>query len=69
VGSPSEARTILVIVICLLFEICDLEFLVTTADCLKWVKTIEAPQAAAQSRILYLLKRIKYEATISPGNA
>jgi hypothetical protein len=27
VGSPSEARTILVIVICLIFEICDLEFL------------------------------------------
>jgi hypothetical protein len=46
-----------------------LEFLVTTADCLKWVKTIEAPQGAAQSRILYLIKRIEYEATISPGNA
>ena len=27
VGSPSEARTILVIVICLIFEICDLKFL------------------------------------------
>ena len=28
VGSPSEARTILVIVICLIFVICYLEFLV-----------------------------------------
>jgi hypothetical protein len=27
VGSPSEARTILVIVICLIFDICDLEFI------------------------------------------
>ena len=25
-----------VIVICLLFEICDLEFLLTSADCHKW---------------------------------
>jgi hypothetical protein len=31
VGSPSEARTILVIVICLIFDICDLEFSVTLA--------------------------------------
>ena len=29
VGSPSEARTILVIVICLIFVICYLEFLIT----------------------------------------
>jgi hypothetical protein len=41
VGSPSEARTILVIVICLIFDICDLEFLVTPADCRKRGKTIE----------------------------
>ena len=34
---------ILVIVIYLLFEICDLEFLVTPADCRQWGKTIEAP--------------------------
>jgi hypothetical protein len=27
VGGPSEARTIFVIVICLIFEICDLKFL------------------------------------------
>gem|GEM_PF-2335349 len=36
-GSPSEARTILVIVICLIFVICYLEFLVTLA--LKYSKT------------------------------
>ena len=34
---------ILVIVICLLFEICYLEFLVTPADCRKRGKSIEAP--------------------------
>jgi hypothetical protein len=34
---------ILVIVICLLFEICDLEILVTSADCRNSGKTIEAP--------------------------
>jgi len=33
---------ILVIVICLLFEICDLGFLVTSADCRKRGKNIEA---------------------------
>jgi hypothetical protein len=34
---------ILVIVICLIFDICDLEFLVPPADCRKRGKTIEAP--------------------------
>jgi hypothetical protein len=33
---------ILVIVICLIFDICDLEFLVTPADCRKRGKSIEA---------------------------
>ncbi len=36
-GSPREARTILVIVICLIFVICYLEFLVTLA--LQYTKT------------------------------
>jgi hypothetical protein len=31
VGSPSQARTILVILICLIFVICDLEFIDTLA--------------------------------------
>ena len=38
---------ILVIVIYLLFEICDFEFLVTSADCLKKGKTIEAPSGGS----------------------
>ena len=47
-----------VIVICLIFEICDLEFLVTLADCRKGGKTIEAPQRAAQNQVLWV--RILY---------
>ena len=55
-GSPSEARTISVIVICpstwlrvvglsnhLIFDICDLEFLVTSAGYRKRGKTIRVP--------------------------
>jgi len=38
---------ILVIVICLIFEVCDLEFLVTSADCRKRGKTIEAPSGSS----------------------
>jgi hypothetical protein len=33
----------------LLFEICDLEFSVTVADCRKREESIEAPSGAAQS--------------------
>ena len=47
VGSPSEARTILVIVICLIFAICDLEFLVTSADCRKRGKSMQAPSGGS----------------------
>ena len=50
VGSSSEARTILVIVICLIFAICDLEFLVTPADCRKGGKIIEA-QSGGSNRL------------------
>ena len=57
-GSPSEARTILVIVICLIFDICDLEFLVTPADCRKGERPLKSPQGAAQSRVLWV--RILY---------
>ncbi|MGB6928170.1 MAG: hypothetical protein WBH05_03025, partial [Syntrophobacteria bacterium] len=38
---------ILVIVICLIFDICDLEFLVPPADCRKRGKTIEAPSGGS----------------------
>jgi hypothetical protein len=64
-GSPNEARTILVIVICpsiwlrvvslsnhLLFEICDLEFLVTSTDCLKGERLLKPPHGAVQGRVL-----------------
>jgi hypothetical protein len=44
---------ILVIVIYLLFEICDLEFLVTPADCRKEERPLKPPQGAAQSRVLW----------------
>ena len=46
-GSPSEARTILVIVICLLFEICDLEFLVSSANSRIKEKPFLAPMPRA----------------------
>ena len=44
---------ILVIVICLIFDICDLEFLVTPADCRKEERPLKPPQGAAQSRVLW----------------
>ena len=37
----------MVIVICLIFDICDLEFLVTQADCHKRVKMIKAPSGGS----------------------
>ena len=38
---------ILVIVICLIFAICDLEFLVTSADCRKRGKSKQAPSGGS----------------------
>jgi hypothetical protein len=59
VGSPSEARTISVIVICLLFEICDLEFLVTPTDCRKRGKSIEATSGSNPNAELCFHQKIK----------
>ena len=53
VGSPSEARTILVIVICLIFVICDLEFSVTPGDSRIKERPLKPPQGAAQSRVFW----------------
>jgi hypothetical protein len=38
---------------CYLFDICDLEFLVTSADCRKGERPLKPPQGAAQSRVLW----------------
>jgi len=43
---------ILVIVICLVFGICDLKFLVTTAYCRMRKRPLKPPLGVAQSRIL-----------------
>ncbi|MDH3852729.1 MAG: hypothetical protein OEV09_16895, partial [Deltaproteobacteria bacterium] len=48
----SEARTILVIVICLIFVICDLEFLVTSADFPMKERRQMPPLEVVQSRVL-----------------
>ena len=50
---------ILVIVICLIFVICDLEFLVTQADCRKRGKSLEAPSAGSPNAELCPNQKVK----------
>jgi len=44
---------ILVIVICLLFDICDLEFLMSPLDCRKGGRVWEPPLGVVQSRTIW----------------
>jgi hypothetical protein len=43
ISNDQNRFRILVIVICLIFEICDLEFLVTLADCRKGERLLKPP--------------------------